>query len=198
MTVFSRLSRFGMTYKPLTESLGEELLTLFREGFHAKTLAPQGGGLELKVKDQECGWKWRESLAKYNPNTFSWKTRQCSLAGDLDEFSETWPRWGLMQDGELLEQKSLEGHIREKEFGLQLGTPLKSDAFRMKFTKIQTLKATFGTHVNSLPYWTCANYGKTPSLDLYHWVMGWPNGWTVLKPLEMDKFQSWQQQHGEY
>ena len=37
MTDFSRLSRFGMTYKPLTESRGEELLTLYLADFHAKT-----------------------------------------------------------------------------------------------------------------------------------------------------------------
>ena len=29
------------------------------------------------------------------------------------------------------------------------------------------------------------------------WLMGWPLGWTDLTPLEMDKFQEWQQQHGE-
>lgn len=28
------------------------------------------------------------------------------------------------------------------------------------------------------------------------WLMGWPIGWTDLKPLEMDKFQSWLQGHG--
>jgi len=28
------------------------------------------------------------------------------------------------------------------------------------------------------------------------WLMGWPLGWTDLKPLEMDKFRLWQQQHG--
>ena len=44
MTGFSRLSRFGMTYKPLTESLGEELLTLYLEDFRAKICQPQGGG----------------------------------------------------------------------------------------------------------------------------------------------------------
>ena len=27
------------------------------------------------------------------------------------------------------------------------------------------------------------------------WLMGWPIGWTCLKPLEMAKFQEWQQQH---
>ena len=30
------------------------------------------------------------------------------------------------------------------------------------------------------------------------WLMGWPVGWTDLKPLETDKFQLWQQQHGGY
>jgi len=30
------------------------------------------------------------------------------------------------------------------------------------------------------------------------WLMGWPLEWTDLKPLETDKFQEWQQQHGDY
>ena len=47
MTAFSRLSRFGMMFKPLTENLGTELLTLYLAGFHVKTLAPleRGGGI---------------------------------------------------------------------------------------------------------------------------------------------------------
>jgi len=28
------------------------------------------------------------------------------------------------------------------------------------------------------------------------WLMGWPLGWTDLKPLEMDKYQQWQHSHG--
>jgi len=28
------------------------------------------------------------------------------------------------------------------------------------------------------------------------WLMGWPLGWTDLKPLAMDKFQAWQRSHG--
>ena len=30
------------------------------------------------------------------------------------------------------------------------------------------------------------------------WLMGWPIGWTDLKPLEMDKFQQWLEQFGRY
>jgi hypothetical protein len=28
------------------------------------------------------------------------------------------------------------------------------------------------------------------------WLMGWPLGWTDLKPLEMGKFQQWCERHG--
>ena len=30
------------------------------------------------------------------------------------------------------------------------------------------------------------------------WLMGWPLGWTDLKPLAMGKYQQWLRQHGEY
>jgi DNA (cytosine-5)-methyltransferase 1 len=56
MTGFSRLSQFGMTYKPLTASLGKELLTLYLEDFHAKTSAAgKGAGI-----DGERSGMWRE------------------------------------------------------------------------------------------------------------------------------------------
>jgi hypothetical protein len=28
------------------------------------------------------------------------------------------------------------------------------------------------------------------------WLMGWPHGWTELKPLETGRYQEWQRQHG--
>jgi hypothetical protein len=36
MTAFSRLSRFGMTFAPLTERLGADVLTWFLAGFPAR------------------------------------------------------------------------------------------------------------------------------------------------------------------
>lgn len=41
MTAFSRPSRFGATFKPLTEDLGAGLLTWFREASLARTSVPQ-------------------------------------------------------------------------------------------------------------------------------------------------------------
>jgi len=118
MTVFSKLSRFGMTYRPLTEIRGEELSMSSVVAFHVKTLVQPGKAQELMENDQECGEKWLASFVKYDPNTSSWKTHQCSLLGDLDEFLETWPQWGLMRNGECWEQRTLEQTIRGTESGL--------------------------------------------------------------------------------
>jgi len=38
--------------------------------------------------------------------------------------------------------------------------------------------------------------GGTLNPTWVEWVMGWPLGWTDLKPLEMDKYQKWLEQHG--
>jgi hypothetical protein len=117
MTKFSRLSRFGMTYKPLTESRGEELLTLYLADFHAKTLAQQDGEQELMESDQVCGNTWQGSLARLDPDTLLWRTAQCSLLEDLELSLQTFPRWGSMQNGALYQLPTLVQTISEKGFG---------------------------------------------------------------------------------
>jgi len=256
MMDFSRLSRFGMTYKPLMETRGEELLMSYLAAFHAKTLAQQEKAQESMENDQECGEKWRGSFTKYDPSLCSWKTHQCSLLGDLDEFLETWPQWGLMRDGECWERRTLEQTIRGTESGL---SPNGVDSFhtpnttgldggsnsRKALKKRQenwpTPDANCGQR-GTQPNWTpkrksgqpaqytinqavrdrfptptahnakeCNSPSKknrnTPTLATHaggklnpmwvEWLMGWPLGWTDLKPLEMDKSQFVPQQLGE-
>ena len=118
MTKFLKLSQFGMTYKPLTDIRGEELSMSSVVAFHVRTLVQQDEGQELMESEAECGEKWRGSFTKYSPDSRLWKTHQCSLLGDLEPFLETWPRWGLMRDGECWEQQTLEQTIRGTESGL--------------------------------------------------------------------------------
>ena len=120
MTDFSRLSQFGMTYKPLTENRGEELLTLYLGAFLVPTSAQQEKGQELTDKPLECGEKWRGSFTKYDPDSRLWKTHQCSLLGDLEPFLGTWPQWGLMRNGECWEQQTLAQITNGTEFGLSV------------------------------------------------------------------------------
>jgi hypothetical protein len=198
MTDFSRLSRFGMTYKPLTESLGDKLLMLYLEDFHALTLVQQEKGQELMEKPLECGEKWRGSFTKYNPDTSSWKTHQCSLLGDLEEFSETWPQWGLMRDGECWEQTQLGLVTIEKEYGYW-PTPTATD---WKATgKLETLKRqgdkNGAGHQNRPQYQYARKYNMKMPLAAQEILMKWPLGWTDLKPLGMDKSHCVQQPLGE-
>ena len=100
MKAFSRLSQFGMTFAPLTENLGEAVLTWFLAGFPAKTSHPQVKALELTERVAECGRTWPESFTKWDRATSSWKTPLCLLSEDCIEFLGTWPRWGTMRNGE--------------------------------------------------------------------------------------------------
>ena len=43
---------------------------------------------------------FHESFAKLDRATSSWKIRQIWLFEGLDESLETWPRWGMMRNGE--------------------------------------------------------------------------------------------------
>jgi hypothetical protein len=118
MTEFSRLSRFGMTYKPLTETRGEELLTLYLAAFHAPTSALQGEAQGLTEKVPQCGITWRGWLAKFDPDSYSWKTAQCSFIEESGECLETFPASGMTRDGLLWEQTRSERPTKGIERGL--------------------------------------------------------------------------------
>jgi DNA (cytosine-5)-methyltransferase 1 len=118
-----------MTFKPLTESRGEELLTLYQAGFHAKTSALPEKEQELTENDQECGGRWQGLLARYDQNTHSLRTVQCSLLEDLNESLQTWPKWGSMRNGECFQQPMLEQTISENEFGSLEKVPNNLDFF---------------------------------------------------------------------
>ena len=202
MTAFSRLSRFGMTFRPLTADRGEALLTLYRAAFRAKTSALLGGGRESTGNEAECGRTWPGSFAKYDPASSLWRTHQCSFLEGLDEFSETWPQWGLMQGGECWERKTLERHIKGIEFGSlqRMPTPTASDSKRSPITKKYANKPMREGTADDLAKWALRDsglsHGRLEPL-MWEWTMGWPLGWTDLKPLATDKSHCAPQQHGE-
>src|SRR5690606_31894661 len=86
-----------------TVSPGGDSLMSCVEGSHAKTLAQQGREPESPDPAPAFGANSKESFAKYDRVSSGWKTPQCSLLEDSELFSQTWPRWGIMQDGECWE-----------------------------------------------------------------------------------------------
>jgi hypothetical protein len=221
MTKFSRLSRFGMTYKPLTESRGEELLTLYLADFHARTSAQQDEVQELTENDQVCGSTWQGSLARLDPNTSLWRTAQCSLLEDLEQSLQTFPTWGLMQDGALYQLPMLVQTISVKEFGLEpnnktfFHTPnttgldggsnsRKALKKRMWLTPTANEDAAGkpGSKMQKMlgndPIVRQDPNGGTLNPTWVEFLMGWPLGFTDLKPLGTGKSHYVPQQHGSY
>ena len=170
---------------------------------HAKTFQQQEKGQELKAPDLECGFTWQGSLARYDRDLRLWKTPQCSLLEGLDEFSETWPRWGTMRNGECWERSTPERRISVTESGSLPGdgrlwmTPKASDGvFATPSTTGRSRK--MSTHLGTQMKFSVAENGGKPNQNWIEWLMGWPIGWTELRPLEMVKFQQWRQQHSGF
>jgi hypothetical protein len=170
MTKFSRLSRFGMTYKPLTETRGEELLTLYLAGFPAKTSAQPAKAQELKETNPQCGNTWHGLLARLDPDTLLWRTAQCSLLEDLELSLQTFPKWGLMQNGALYPQQTLVRRTSESVFGFSLPTPVSSDATS---GAVIGKNDTFYTTSTGMPRKVNQN-GKDGSVGLGRLVQMWP------------------------
>jgi DNA (cytosine-5)-methyltransferase 1 len=219
MTKFSRLSRFGMTYKPLTESRGEELLTLYLEDFHARTLAQPAKAQELKETNPQCGNTWQGSLARLDPSTFLWRTAQCSLLEDLEQSLQTFPTWGSMQNGALYQLPMLVQTISVREFGSEpnnetfFHTPNTTGLdggsnSRKALKKRMWLTPTANEDAAGKPGSKMQKMlGNDPDVrqdpnggvlnpTWVEWLMGWPPGFTDLKPLVMDKSLYVQQLHG--
>ena len=205
MTDFSRLSQFGMTYKPLTESRGEELLTLYLEDFRAKIYPQLEMEKDLTESEVDYGKRWGGLLAKLDQDSSLWRTPQCSLIMDSTECLQTFPNWGLMRDGVLWEQTMLAHPIEGNDFGWW-PTPVASDYMTgqtngitytgKRFVRTSHKTGTeFGAKLTSAYRLMTGNH--LPA-NFSEWMMGWPQDWTELKPVGTAKFQKWQQQRGEF
>jgi len=289
-------SRFGMMSKHSTETHGEDESMSSAVDSHARTSAQPAKALESMGRGRECGSTWPGSFAKFDPNSSSWKTPQCSLLEGLDVFLETWPRWGMMRNGACSELSTLAPPMSEAGSGL-LPTPLASIATHGGPNQRDS-SGRPGLQMAAMMWPTPSSHKQTASGDLVNrdgttwdgvskphskatgkpvqtalldkikystptvndaknsslppsqinrdglvgdvmrmatpqardfrtgqrsrwedprrsrnlndqiggqlnppwveWLMGWPIGWTDLKPLGMDKFRSWQQQHSGF
>lgn len=260
-------SQSGTTYGLSTANRGEEKSTASAEASPAKTSQRQAKERVSTGREAAYGASSRVLLAKFDHNTRSWKTPQCSFLGDSDECLETLPRLGMTQNGLLWELMTLErptdasasGYWRTPDTGAggEISAEKAAD-FAMRKTRasgsaIQIRLCDQVRHPQLWPTPNCSgldggsnsrkankkrgiyqmiyptpkcqdaraasfdrrkgNLGEvihgrylnggnaTPQTksarlnpNWVEWLMGWPIGYTDSKPLETDKFRSWQQQ----
>ena len=207
------LSQYGMTLEALTEGLYAELLMSWLAAFPAMTLVPLEPALVSTASTAACGPRWPALFARFNPVESKWKTVQCSLLGDSDEFSETWPRWGSMLNGECYLRPMPALPICESASGFWQ-TPVADDAIERKAGKWNSRgEPKLSAQVKLAPTPTASDTGFRKEKyaqggtalstfvgghlnpDWEEWLMGWPIGWTALEPLEWGKYREWQSQH---
>lgn len=188
----------GMTFEPLTDVRGEALLTSFLEASRAKTSQARERASASMASEAAFGSKCSESFARFDHDSSSWRTPQCSPVADSIECSQVWPRWGTMRSGECWEGSTSAPPQKANAFG-SLPRPTASMARRgWGFTRHHLERA--DTRRNSKE--TMANalrlsFGHyQPSVATVEWIMGWPIGWTALEPLETGKFRQWLDLHG--
>lgn len=197
---YFRLSQFGLTCAVLTADAGEALLTSFLGAFRAKTYPAPGPVRASKDRAPVSGKTWLESSVRYCRATFTWKTHQCLWVEDL-HWSSVNLQWGTTRSGVLSLRRTSERPISGTASGYSPGdrtriwpTPVASMA---KGSSPWALTRRSGADRSNdrLDHAVMAMHGGHLNPTWVEWLMGWPSGWTDLKPLEMARFQERQQQH---
>lgn len=179
-------SRCGMMFRRLMVRHGVAGSMSLRAASRVRTY-PQRAKVQASTAHvQACGDTWPASLARYDRDSCSWKTRQCSLLGGSVSFSETWPRSGMMRNGVCWERVTPERRTVESASGF-LPTPTAHNAKEGAYP---------AEHIRNTPT-LAAQVGGALNPPWVEWLMGWPIGWTDLQPLAMDKYRLWLRSHGE-
>lgn len=195
----SRLSQFGPTLRLLTEQHGEAVLMSFLEGFPARTSAPAETKPESPEAAADSGKKCSASFVRLDLDTCSWKTSQRCLIEGWETFSATWPKQGLMLDGECWVLPMLAVTSSESECGLWPALKASDgdqysrnlDYFKKRAKVAPDLPVVVGLTTPPTPE---GYYGRI-NPEFAEWLMEWPAGWTALESLETAKIHEWQQQH---
>lgn len=145
--------------KNSTGSRGADSLMSCAADSPAKTSAPLVVVQESKASEVDCGARWNESLAKFDPVTCSWKTRQCLLFEDWGESLEAWPSWGIMRNGECFHARMPVAFTYANASGLRLPTPRSCTAMQARITA-NTAKARFPNLETVLARLTLPTIGK--------------------------------------
>lgn len=168
------------------------------------------------VRELESAWKESEvdfslnssdSLAIFDPDSFSWKMCQLSLFEDLSGFCWSSLRWGMIRDGRLYQPPQLEPAISEKD-GFCLPTPTATEGGVNKSDHVNAkVRPQLATVARSLPTpmardWKGAGGVNRNSVDLprtmggslnpqfVEELMGYQIEWTALEPWVIPFYRS--------
>jgi hypothetical protein len=179
MTEYSRLSRFGMMFKPLTVDRGAVVLMSYLAAFPVKPIHQRlEAAIQRTTFGRRCGESWQMSLL----GTFLPKT---SAELRLTKRPMTLSRWVTKPK-----------HLPYPRRTWVLTTFGHDTGYLHTPTTIANFCAPSMQKHPSCREWV-KTFGKVTPLN-YEWLMGWPLGWTGLRPLEMGRCHYAQQKHGGF
>lgn len=205
-----RRSLSGMTYAPSTATRGVEKwmlsLVVSPVSLGAKPESGKGGPMSVT-----SGLTRSELSGRWDHNTVSWKMYPASSRKRTSERSSAgWPRRGTMFAGILFQRPKRVPTTSGRGSGLlptpsatgygtnQGGSAGRTGKVRPSLQQMASKNLWPSPTANRRS--GLQSHGKNAILGPLNpmwveWLMGWPLGWTDLKPLEMDKYREWLAQH---
>ena len=206
-TATSTTPQSGQTLEHSTGDPGVDAWILSLRASRANRFLQQENGKVL-MTNGTAGLTPFVLLKKSSQGGFSWRTPQTcfrfNTRGQLLHTSNkllvSWPQSGMWDGGAAYRLPLWEATTNGNGCGL-LPTPLATDG--RSFYKVTQKTALRIMDKKKQLHWM--HYGVVwhdlkkgwANPQFSEMMMGWPIGWTDLKPLEMDKFQQWLAQFGK-
>ena len=203
LTAASTHFQYGTTLGHSTGRLGVGLLTSSQAASLVKMYQrPDGGLASPRGIAAAYGRNISALLRRFDLSTSSPKTARCWLLEDWISYYGILPDWGMTAGGVLWELVTSVGFTNAPECGW-LPTPM---------AQTRGLLHKPGSHLTLMQWlagWQRKGYiGQDPA-EIFkptgligipnpqwvEWLMGWPMGWTGLKPLATGRFHKWLRRH---
>lgn len=114
-------------------STPEKWIASMRDSLARTLVSLESRQAYLREPDQVFTEKSCVLLTRYDQSIYSWRMSQQSFLTDSEPFSETWPRWGMTQDGAAYAHPMSERRITETD-GSQWPTPRANSAMAATIT----------------------------------------------------------------
>ena len=132
-------------------------------------------------------------VARWDPDSSSWKTRQILLSGDLETYLGRWPPEGGMRNGSAFQRLRSVPPISAIGSGCWLATPTETaNQVEPSMMKWPGCRAWVDS---GIPLG-----GPIPPIWV-EWLMGWPLGYTDKSDsnvLGMGRYLEWRRQHSPF
>ena len=161
-----------------SENTTSNPLTLSAADSPVRTLATPESERVSMASEAGCGLNSIESFASYDRESRSWRTSQRCLDGEWEEFSETWPRAGMMRSGQSFRRVRWVRHTCGKGCSL-LPTPRTTRGFTNPTVR-KARNDCLTTRVIGK-----AILGMRPRVEFIEWMQGLPIGWTEVEHSEI-------------